>query len=152
MQQNERGLHFSSAACIHQSCRLVTPPSLPGLKGGRKKEISHSRLFADQVAFPGCSVCFLDFKSLRELHCSSDALWISSPVELMGSVAFYWGLTTFFPLLAPGRGQLLLNVQLLTVYETHDRSYMVSSLMDGIKRGIKLIPLLLRIQLLECLL
>lgn len=32
---------------------LFTPPSLPGLKGGRK-EIRHSTSFADRVAFPGC--------------------------------------------------------------------------------------------------
>lgn len=50
---------------------LFTPPSLPGLKGGRK-EIRHSTSFADQVAFPGCSVCLLDLKNaVCELRCLS---------------------------------------------------------------------------------
>lgn len=44
---------------------LFTPPSLPGLKGGRK-EIRHSTSFADRVAFPGC------WASLLDLNC---CLW-----------------------------------------------------------------------------
>lgn len=64
-----RGLHFSSAGCIHQSCRFFTPPSLPGLKGGRK-ETRHSTSFADRVSFPGCSVYLVGFKCLMWMQCA----------------------------------------------------------------------------------
>lgn len=60
-----------------------TPPPLLGLKGGRK-DIRHSTLFVDQVAFPGCSVyykasenCFFFFYGLAYNLAARKVMYLS---------------------------------------------------------------------------
>lgn len=71
MQQHE-GLYISPLLAASTNHVAFSSSIIPGLKGGRK-EIRPSTSFADQVAFPGCSVCLLDFKMLCSVYFNEDA-------------------------------------------------------------------------------
>lgn len=94
------GVYISPLCCLRPPIMsLCAPPSLPGLKGGRK-EIRHSSSFADQVAFPGCAVCLL---------CDADATCCCLCLRVIVAMRFFFLLSFLTSLKARGLTPLLMS-------------------------------------------